>query len=168
MIKYVEVEETFAEIPDEITLCINISNCPCHCEGCHSPHLAQDIGIILNEKTLENLIESHRGITCVAFMGGDTEPYEIYKLCKFIQFRYPNIKRAWYSGRQELPDFLKDCYNGKKLQRYSFIKLGPYIKEKGPLNDPNTNQIMYEVNRVSELQPKFILSNITYKFWKND
>ena len=46
MLKYVNTEITFSEVPDEITLCINISNCPCHCKGCHSPYLAEDIGII--------------------------------------------------------------------------------------------------------------------------
>ena len=49
---------------------------------------------------------------------------------------------------------------------FDYIKLGPYIEEKGPLDNPNTNQIMYEVNRVSKLQDKWILTDITHKFWK--
>ena len=44
MLKYVDTLVTFSEIPDEITLCINISNCPCKCPGSHSSYLAQDIG----------------------------------------------------------------------------------------------------------------------------
>ena len=44
MLKYVNTAITFAEFPDEISLLINISNCPCHCKGCHSAYLAEDIG----------------------------------------------------------------------------------------------------------------------------
>ena len=44
MLKYVDTLVSFQEVPDEISLCINISNCPCHCDGCHSPYLADDIG----------------------------------------------------------------------------------------------------------------------------
>ena len=44
MLKYVDTKVVFQEIPDEITLAINISNCPCHCPGCHSSYLAEDIG----------------------------------------------------------------------------------------------------------------------------
>ena len=49
MLKYVDTKVTFAEVPDEISLCINISNCPNHCEGCHSPYLAEDIGTELTK-----------------------------------------------------------------------------------------------------------------------
>ena len=36
-IKYESTLITFTEIPDEISLCLNISGCPCHCEGCFEP-----------------------------------------------------------------------------------------------------------------------------------
>ena len=39
MLKYVNCGIVFQEIPDEVTLSINISNCPCHCPGCHSNYL---------------------------------------------------------------------------------------------------------------------------------
>lgn len=35
--KYESTLITFTEIPDEISLCLNISGCPCHCEGCFEP-----------------------------------------------------------------------------------------------------------------------------------
>ena len=37
MLKYSNYEITFAEVPDEISLCINLTNCPHKCIGCHSP-----------------------------------------------------------------------------------------------------------------------------------
>ena len=69
MIKYVDTLVTFSEVPDEITLCINISNCICHCKNCHSSYLAEDIGEELTFKALDTLIKNNNGITCVAFMG---------------------------------------------------------------------------------------------------
>ena len=48
MLKYVNTMVTFSEVPDEISLCIEISNCKCHCKNCHSPYLPDDIGEELN------------------------------------------------------------------------------------------------------------------------
>ena len=56
MLKYVEVQVGFSEVPEEIALCINISGCPIHCKGCHSPHLWKDIGKELTVEVLERLI----------------------------------------------------------------------------------------------------------------
>lgn len=42
--KYVDTKIVFQELPNEITLAINISGCPCACIGCHSSYLSQDIG----------------------------------------------------------------------------------------------------------------------------
>lgn len=68
--KYTEAKVTFSEIPDEIILYINISNCPCHCKGCHSAYLAEDVGKSLVGMVLrEDLINKNKGITYVAFMG---------------------------------------------------------------------------------------------------
>lgn len=162
MLKYVDTKVVFSEIPDEITLAINISSCPCHCKGCHSPYLAEDIGTPLNWNSLEfDLINNNKGITCISFMGGDSEPSRINILSKYIKDNYPSIKTAWYSGRQELSKEIE-------LKNFDYIKLGPYIEERGPLNNPNTNQRLYEVNRLSKLPEKFLLKDITYKFWKNE
>ena len=56
MIKYTDTEVVFREFPDEITLAINISNCPIHCKGCHSPELWDDIGEKLTYTKLELLV----------------------------------------------------------------------------------------------------------------
>ena len=54
--KYVDTLVSFAEFPKEISLCINISNCPCHCKGCHSSYLSEDIGEVLNKDSLFEVI----------------------------------------------------------------------------------------------------------------
>lgn len=138
MLKYVDAKVVFAEIPDEITLAINISNCPCHCKGCHSPYLAEDIGTELTFNELRRLIKNNSGISCIAFMGGDSEPERIDALASFVTNHY-QLKVAWYSGRQELS---KDI----ELRNFDAIKLGPYIEELGPLSSKTTNQRFYKVN----------------------
>ena len=158
--KYTGTEITFAEVPDEITLCINISNCPCHCKGCHSPYLAEDIGEELTEGSLHKLISSNEGITCVAFMGGDSNPKEVDRLADIVQVCY-GLKAAWYSGVQILN---KDIH----IWNFSYIKLGPYIEELGPLNSKTTNQRMYKVvyTHYDDGTAGHELEDITYRFWK--
>ena len=56
MLKYLNAPVTFAEIPDEITLCINITGCPLQCKGCHSPFLWEDTGEFLTIEMLDYLI----------------------------------------------------------------------------------------------------------------
>lgn len=154
MLKYVDSKVVFAEIPDEITLAINISNCPCHCEGCHSSYLAEDIGEPLDLQHLTNLIDSNKGITCVCIMGGDANPSEVDDIAQDIKEYYPELKVGWYSGRQELS---KDI----ELGNFDYIKLGPYIEELGPLNSRTTNQRFYKVS-----DGEFV--DITSKFWKHE
>lgn len=138
MLKYVDTKVVFQEVPDEITLAINISNCPCHCKNCHSPYLAEDIGTELTFNELRRLIKNNSGISCIAFMGGDSEPKRIDALASFVTNHY-QLKVAWYSGRQELS---KDI----ELRNFDAIKLGPYIEELGPLSSRTTNQRFYKVN----------------------
>lgn len=153
MLKYVDTLVSFQEVPDEISLCINISNCPCHCQECHSPYLAEDIGKPLGYWTLDNLIKTNKGISCVCFMGGDSEPEWIVALAFRIRRNFPKLKIAWYSGRQHIPD------NFFPLRYFDYIKVGPYIPKLGGLDNVNTNQIMYKIEDGK-------LIDITSKFWK--
>lgn len=153
MLKYVDTKVTFSEVPDEISLCINISNCPCQCKGCHSSYLAQDIGNPLNKLVLSKLLEDNKGISCVSFMGGDSDTTHIVALASYVK-THTNLKVAWYSGRSELADIVS-----KQLQWFDYIKLGPYKEEFGPLNSRTTNQRFYKVNGKE-------LVDITYKFYR--
>lgn len=151
MLKYVDTKVVFAEIPDEVTLAINISNCPCHCDGCHSAYLADDIGKPLNWDNLNSIVNINHGITCVAFMGGDISPNEISHLASKV--KQIGLKTAWYSGRQELSPNLD-------IANFDYIKIGPYIKELGPLNKRTTNQRFYKVEQDNTM------TDITSVFWK--
>ena len=153
MLKYIDTAVTFAEIPDEITLCINISGCPNHCKGCHSPYLWKNAGETLDLMHLTDLIDANRGITCICLMGGDQDPAEIDYIVECIKIYYPNLKVGWYSGKQELSEDID-------LENFNFIKLGPYIEDKGPLDNLTTNQRFYKVKNGK-------LEDCTYLFWKN-
>ena len=101
-LKFINSEVVFQEIPDEITLAINISGCPVHCKDCHSKFLWENTGTELNLFTLNNLIISNPGITCVCFMGGDGREEAIRKLIFNIKQLYPKLKTGWYLGRKTL------------------------------------------------------------------
>ena len=154
MLKYLNTQVTFAEVPDEITLCINITGCKNGCKNCHSSYLAQDIGTKLTFNEVRKLIKKNSGISCIAIMGGDAEPDKVNILASFITKHYNSIKVAWYSGRQELSKEID-------LKNFDYIKLGPYIEELGPLNSRTTNQRFYKVNGKE-------LIDITNKFWKHE
>lgn len=163
MLKYVDAKVVFAEVPDEVTLAINISNCPCQCKGCHSSYLAQDVGKSLTPAALRVLLKSNKGISCVAFMGGDSDPDYVNRLAKWVRINeFRDLKTAWYSGRQELSTDIN-------LENFDYIKLGPYREEFGPLNSRTTNQRFYKVHRkvVSGLIG-YELEDETYKFWKHE
>ena len=154
MLKYLNTQVTFAEVPDEITLCINITGCKNGCKNCHSSYLAQDIGTELTFNEVRKLIKKNSGISCIALMGGDAESDKINTLASFIINHYGSIKVAWYSGRQELNNNIDLC-------NFDYIKLGPYKEEFGPLNSRTTNQRFYKVNGKE-------LVDITNKFWKHE
>lgn len=154
MLKYLNTQVTFAEVPDEITLCINITGCKNGCKNCHSSYLAQDIGEEIYPETIVDFYEKYDGVSCICFMGGDSDPKWLNILAEFVKMNIPKWKVAWYSGRQELSSVI-DLFN------FDYIKLGPYKEEFGPLNSRTTNQRFYKVNGKE-------LIDITNKFWKHE
>lgn len=160
MIKYIDTLVGFSEIPNEITLCINISNCPNNCEGCHSPWLSKDEGTPLTYVELKSLINKNKGITCVCFMGGDKEPWEIQRLAKLVQEDF-DIKVGWYSGKNKM-------WKGINLTYFDYVKIGSYMKDLGPLNNPTTNQILYQVFHTIGATVIIDITNLFWKKWKSE
>ena len=140
MLRFHSYDIVFREVPGEVTLAFNITNCPNCCRGCHSPHLMEDVGTILDESTLSELLKKYRdAITCVCFMGGDSVPHDVERLFSFLRTTTGGrIKTAWYSGKQQLPE---NC----SLHHFDYIKLGPYIEQLGGLNSVSTNQRFYRI-----------------------
>ncbi len=154
MLKYVNTGIVFQEIPDEVTLAINISNCPCHCPGCHSKYLWEDIGLPLNVEAIDDFVETYgTDITCIAFMGGDADAKGVAMLAQYIREEHPIFKVAWYSGRLRIPSSVDKSI-------FDYIKIGPYIRHLGPLKQPTTNQRLYRQRDDGSFE------DITYRFWK--
>ena len=151
MLKVASFDIVFQEIPGEVTLALNLSNCPCHCPGCHSQHLAEDIGEVVDEELLNGLLARYGSmITCVAFMGGDAEPEEVAKWANYCKGE--RLKTAWYSGRMMMP---------KDEKAFDYVKLGPYIEELGGLKSEKTNQRLYKRENGE-------WKDITSSFWKKN
>lgn len=153
--KYFNWDVVFQEIPEETTLAINISNCPCRCPGCHSKFLWEDVGVELTFEELDKLIARvANNITCVCFMGGDAAPEYISQLAEYVAKNHPSFKVGWYTGKT----IVSKAVN---LAWLDYVKVGPYIERLGSLKSPQSNQKLYEV-----LHPSLNLKDITYKFRK--
>lgn len=156
--KYVEARVTFAEVPDEISLCISISGCKIHCPGCHSKYLWQDTGKDLTPEELDRLLDENKGITCVCLMGGEESEILdlLYRSRKAWKYR-----RAWYTGNSETPSL-------DLLMYLDYLKLGPYVESAGPLTSRTTNQVFYRVGHLHTPEaggPAATLEDITSRFW---
>jgi len=155
MLKYVNTAVVFQEIPDEVTLAINISGCPCHCPGCHSQYLWDDIGLPLNTDAIDDFVSLYgTDITCIAFMGGDADPKGVNQLAQYIHEYHPQFHVAWYSGRTVVAPQVNK-------QDFDFIKIGPYIRHLGSLKSPTTNQRLYR------LREDLTFEDITHRFWRH-
>lgn len=154
MLRYTEAKVTFAEIPTEISLCFSISNCAGLCRDCHSPELRQDTGESLKTNILQE-IDRHPGITCVCFLGEglrDKEAmFEWPLIVRGVKKYRPDLKVALYSGRTQVEDSMWEIFD--------YIKVGPYIPECGPLDNPNTNQRLYRILHGQR-------EDITHLFWR--
>lgn len=150
MIKFKDSYIVFEEIPDMVSLAINLTNCQNNCVGCHSPELRRNIGEELTENAIDKLISENFGINCVLFMGEGNDKDSLLSIAKYIKEKY-SLKTAIYSGRKNVEE---DFY-----RIFDFIKIGPYIEKFGPLNAETTNQRLFLVEENG-------INDITYKFWR--
>lgn len=151
MVKYCGYYVTFQEVPNEIALTFTISNCPHHCEGCHSPWLQQDFGNELTTDILSELLDEYQGVfTCVCFMGEGNDYAALRSLINFVHSL--GIKTCLYTGGSrndvELYDFP------------DYFKEGPYIAKLGGLDSPQTNQRMWKIEEDGKYH------DITSWFWR--
>ncbi len=152
MLKFHNYDIVFAEIPDEVSLAINITNCPNACKNCHSLWLWKDEGEELNKESLSTILNQYADVTCIAFMGGDRTPKEVNDLAHFVKHNF-NKKTAWYSGKEEISKEI-DTNN------FDYIKIGSYQENLGSLKQKTTNQKLYRLYNGE------IVEDITYRFWK--
>jgi len=128
--KFWQYTVVFQEIPDEISLAFEITNCPYRCGECHSPHLQEDIGQELTLEGFTGIINKYIGlITTILFLGG--EHYSEIK--NFLECaRAMGLKTALYTGGCEIDHELKAQLN--------YLKTGQFVPSLGGLDHPTTNQ----------------------------
>jgi len=131
------------EIPDRVTLAVEISNCQGHCPGCHSPFLKEDIGAALTPEIITALVGENFGVNCFLFLGEGRDPESLLALARHA--RTLGLQVALYSGREAVEEPFWEVFD--------YIKLGPYRAELGPLNEPTTNQRLYRFLAPGEVPP---------------
>lgn len=150
MLRFSNYELTFAEVPDEVNLCISITNCQNKCEGCHSPFLRDDIGDVLNKETLSAIIKKHEGqFTCVCFLGEGNDKLALQGAITYVHGL--GYKTCLYSGRDSLVFY--------EYEDLDYAKVGSYQQTLGPINKTSTNQRLYKKTHNG-------WEDITFKFWK--
>ena len=150
MLKYYNYDIVFQEIPDEVTLAVNLTNCPHRCIGCHSPHLRHNIGEPLDANVLDGILDKYgRQITCVCFMGGDRQPKDVATLARYLR-QHTKLKLAWYSGNDIMPRY---------ANLFDYVKIGGYKADLGGLNSRTTNQRLFRITHN-------IPEDITSRFWR--
>lgn len=156
MLRYLYVKEVFSEVPGEISLGISISGCQIHCHGCHSRELWEDKGTPLTIEHLQQLLDTHKGITCLLLLGGE---HDIDSLIELFQYAHRRVKTAWYCGLDLVPKDKLDI-----LQYLDYVKIGHYDHELGGLDSPTTNQRFFKLHTL----PNDIISkeDITHQFQK--
>lgn len=157
LLRYANYSITFQEVPNETSLVLNITGCTHHCDGCHSDYLAQDFGNYVDDD-LPALLDKYKGmITCVCFMGGDQAIDNLREWLKKIKKEY-DLKTCVYSGADD-EDIFRDCWD-----YLDYLKIGPYKKEFGGLDNPNTNQKFYIIIKDEDAEYNFF--DITTAFIK--
>ena len=152
MLKYTEYEVGFREIPNKVTLLINISNCPNHCVGCHSPELRTNIGTELTNDEFLRILKENDGVNCVCFMGEGRDLPRLIEIIKLSKETQPFLETALYTGSDE---FDETVFEGK----LNYLKIGHYDDKYGPLDKPTTNQRLYRLVDGRR-------DDITELFWK--
>ncbi|NLZ20204.1 MAG: anaerobic ribonucleoside-triphosphate reductase activating protein [Bacteroidales bacterium] len=148
MIKYIPelTDIVLEEIPDRVTLAVEISNCRGSCPGCHSPFLKLDLGEELTPEAVDRLIADNFGVDCFLLLGEGNDLQALLGIAEHLRRHHPEIRRAVYSGR---PQVEPEVYAA-----FDYVKVGPYVEELGPLNKPTTNQRLY-----------YHGEDITFRFW---
>lgn len=149
-LKYLGYTIACQEVPNEISLIINISGCPHHCEGCHSQYLWEYEGKYISDE-LDDILKEYEGlISCVCFMGGDQNINELNEMLKHCIDVY-GLKTCVYSGYDDIDIF--------DLSLLNYLKIGKYDATKGGLNSTTTNQKFYVCENKK-------LEDVTYLFNK--
>ena len=119
MIKYLpeSVSVVLEEVPDRVTLAVDITNCQGHCEGCHSPYLRGNFGEELTPERIDALIADNFGVNCFLFLGEGADVDALLALVKHLNTACPKMEVALYSGLPHTDDRVWDWFDYVKIER---------------------------------------------------
>lgn len=144
--KIYSTEVSFAEVPDEISLLVNVAGCDLNCPGCHWNEI-QDKKIF--NFTIDDLMaEIDKNlplITTVCFMGGEWHHRQLLSMLRATRER--NLSTCLYTGKKSVTCDLKD--------NLDFLKTGKWIASRGGLDAETTNQVFMDLNKNEKLNYKF-------------
>lgn len=157
-LKYTGCTVAFQEVPGETSLVFNISGCPYMCKGCHSQYLWDYAGKYISDD-IDNVLLLYKDlVTCVCFMGGDQNKFELKRLlakCKSL-----GLKTCIYTGSNDKTIFYE------LFDLLDYFKIGEYVNELGGLSSKNTNQRFYQITFKEARQ--FVINDITHLFWNKN
>ena len=158
MIKYVPemTNVVLEEIPDRLTLAIDISNCTGLCEGCHSSFLRRDVGVELTPEAIDSLIAGNFGINCFLFLGEGNDHAALMSAANYVRRAYPSLALGLYSGRESVEEDVWELFD--------YVKIGPFRPSCGPLNKTTTNQRLYRI--LHNADGTRTVDDITARFWR--
>lgn len=143
-LKYDGYSIVMQEVPNEVSLAINISGCPHKCEGCHSKYLWDYNGKYLVDDIAELLSRYSDLISCVCFMGGDQNQDDL--LYCINKVKENNLKTCLYTGLDDIKSINEDI-----VKKLDYIKTGRYIEELGGLDKNTTNQRFFDLKNNKEI-----------------
>lgn len=140
----------FQEVPNEVSLSFSIAGCNHNCKNCSWKNI--DIKPReLTDSEYINLLNKYKGyVSCILFLGGEWNKDKLIynlKLAKDYGF-----KTCLYTGNNDVDQDIK--------QYLDYLKVGPYIEERGGLDNPNTNQKFIDLHTNQILNKYFIKSEV--------
>lgn len=133
-LRYRHEEVVWLEVPGEVSLAYHITGCPLRCKGCHSADTWKvGSGELLTPEHFSKRLQQYKNlITCVLFMGGEWLPEQLLTYLQLAQ--EADLKTCLYTG------FEKEQVPAELLPLLDYLKTGPWIPERGGLDNPATNQ----------------------------
>lgn len=130
----------FLEVPSNISINIYVQGCKIKCKDCHTPELQNfKNGIILTTDDVSTIVNTHDMSKWVCWLGGEPvdQIYSVIEFSKIFKEKH-NLNIALYTGY-----LFEDLTTFDILKYVDLIKDGPFIKERGPVTSPTTNQRVF-------------------------
>lgn len=140
---------SWQELPGYTNLIVPIQGCMHKCKGCHSPEYADFYaGVKLKFYHIDSYLKRFPAINSVIFFGGDQYHCQMFDLINKIESE--NIIYSLYTGLDNINEVDKTL-----LTALTYVKIGCYIEDLGPLNSHKTNQRIYRLPQYQDQTQEF-------------